>query len=158
VGQKHPRPTRAKKWTGHGLPSPKASAAYDIESFGEVQYYYVYLLLQSQLDIKSCIVIGSCDLQECCAWKPYWAGFTELGTRVRDSRLESLFLRLETYLRPALKDLRLDLWLEHKDLRLTRDSTLKTLGFLQVLMLLTSRHKDELGNISTWRYFQFLVI
>jgi len=50
-----------------------------------------------------------------------------LETRVR---LESVFLRLATYLRLALKDLRLDLRLELKDLRLTRESTLKTQDFL----------------------------
>jgi len=62
------------------------------------------------------------------------------------ARLESLLLRLATYLRLAVKDLRFDLRLEHKDLRLTRDLTLKTRDLLaswdlQVLMLLTSRHK-----------------
>jgi len=38
-----------------------------------------------------------------------------LETRLTRVRLESLFLRLATYLRLALKDLRLDLRLEHKD-------------------------------------------
>jgi len=72
-----------------------------------------------------------------------------LETRVR---LESLFLRLATYFRLVLKDLRLDLRLEHKDSRLTRDSTLKTRDLLATCKSICYSRvviKDELGNIST---------
>ena len=76
----------------------------------------------------------------------------ELGTRVRDWRLvsdSSICFCDATYLRLALKDLRLDLRLEHKDLRLTRDSTLKTRDILATCKSLCYSRvviKDELGK------------
>jgi len=74
------------------------------------------------------------------------AGVERLETRVS---LESLFLRLATYLRLALKDLRLHLRLEHKDLILTRDSTLKTRDLLATRKSLCYSQvviKDEFGK------------
>jgi len=77
---------------------------------------------------------------------------SELGTRVRDSRLESDSSLCFWDLRLALKDLRLDLRLEHKDLRLTRDSTLRTRDLLETCKSLCYSRvviKDDLGNIFT---------
>ena len=67
----------------------------------------------------------------------------ELGTRVCFCDLLAL----------ALKDLRLDLRFEHKDLRLSRDLTLKTRDLLATCKSLCYSRvviNDKLGNISMW--------
>jgi len=90
------------------------------------------------------VVYRTCMAQRLNAVMRMWKA--ELGTRVRH---ESLFLRLVTYLWLALKDLRPDLRLEHKDLRLTWDSTLNTRDLLATCKSLCYSQvviKDELGN------------
>ena len=136
---------------------------------GSRQISGITCVLRTETITSSCYVNRQIKMsllstyQNCCRlvltywltdWRHQWLTNCWSCTRVGDScqrletrvRLESPFLRLVTYLRLALIDWTLDLRLEHIDLRLTRDSTLKTRDLLatcdlQVLMLLTNRHK-----------------
>jgi len=109
--------------------------------------------------IASCRVSHSLELYWDIMPRPSWAEIRYWSAQnipigrpplrlYSSQRLESVF---ETCDLPL--DLRLDLRLKHKDLRLTRDSTLKTLDLLATCKSSCYSRvviKDELGNISTW--------